>query len=139
MASVSKELLYLIAADAIIFIHAGLVAFIILGLLLIYIGMFRNWSWIRNIWYRVAHLLCVGIVVLQSWLGIICPLTVWEMAFREKAGNAVYSGSFVAHWLESLLYYRAPDWVFVIVYTVFGAFVLASWFVVRPRQFSVAL
>jgi hypothetical protein len=135
---VSKELLYLIAADAIIFIHVVLVAFIILGLLLIYVGMFRNWWWVRNIWFRVAHLLCVGIVVLQSWLGIICPLTVWEMAFREKAGDAVYSGSFVAHWLESLLYYRAPDWFFVIVYTVFGALVLASWFVVRPRQFSVA-
>ena len=138
MASVSKELLYLIAADAIIFVHVSLVAFIILGLLLIYVGMFRNWSWVRNIWFRVAHLLCVGIVVLQSWLGIICPLTVWEMAFRKKAGEAVYSGSFVAHWLESLLYYRAPDWVFVIVYTVFGALVLASWFVVRPRQFFVA-
>ena len=103
-----------------------------MGLLLICVGMFRNWSWVRNIWFRVAHLLCVGIVVLQSWLGIICPLTVWEMAFREKAGDAVYSGSFVAHWLESLLYYRAPDWVFVIVYTVFGTLVLASWFVVRP-------
>ena len=134
----SKELLYLIAADAIIFVHVSLVAFIILGLLLIYVGMFRNWSWVRNLRFRVAHLLCVGIVVLQSWLGIICPLTVWEMTFREKAGYAVYSGSFVAHWLESLLYYRAPDWVFVIVYTVFGALVLASWFVVHPRQFSVA-
>ena len=133
MASVSKELLYLILADAIIFVHVSLVAFIILGLMLIYVGMFRNWSWVRNTWFRVAHLLCVGIVVLQSWLGIICPLTVWEMGFREKAGDAVYSGSFVAHWLESLLYYRAPDWVFVIVYTVFGALVLASWFVVRPR------
>ncbi len=138
MASVSKELLYLIAADAIIFIHVVLVAFMILGLLLIYAGMLRNWSWVRNIWFRVAHLLCVGIVVLQSWLGIICPFTVWEMAFREKAGDAVYSGSFIAHWLESLLYYRAPDWVFVIVYTVFGALVLASWFVVHPRQFSAA-
>ena len=128
----SKELIYSIAADAIILIHVILVAFIIMGLLLICVGMFRNWSWVRNIWFRVAHLLCVGIVVLQSWLGIICPLTVWEMAFREKAGDAVYSGSFVAHWLESLLYYRAPDWVFVIVYTVFGTLVLASWFVVRP-------
>ena len=130
----SKELLYLISADAILILHVAFVVFVILGLLLIYIGMFRNWSWVRNIWFRMAHLLGAGIVVLQSWLGILCPLTVWEMEFREKSGGAVYSGSFVAHWLESLLYYRAPDWIFVIVYTAFGVLVIASWFVVRPRR-----
>ncbi len=74
-------------------------------------------------------------MVLQSWLGAICPLTTWEMVFREEAGDAAYSGSFVAHWLESILYYRAPEWVFVVSYTVFGALVAASWYWVRPRRF----
>ena len=34
-----------------------------------------------------------------AWIGMICPLTTWEMALRAKAGDATYSGSFIAHWL----------------------------------------
>jgi hypothetical protein len=126
--------LYLIAADLILFVHASFVAFVIFGLVLIFLGKALNWQWVRNLWFRVAHLAAIGIVVLQSWLGVICPLTIWEMAFRERAGDVTYAGSFVAHWLESLLYYRAPAWVFTIVYTVFACIVVASWIWVRPRR-----
>jgi hypothetical protein len=73
--------------------------------------------------------------VVQSWLAAICPLTTLEMTFRSRAGDAVYPGSFIGHWLETLLYYDAPAWVFVLCYTAFGALVLASWFWVRPRPF----
>jgi polyferredoxin len=76
----------------------------------------------------------VGVVVIQSWLGAVCPLTTWEMALRRKAGEAVYAGAFVAHWLESILYYRAPAWVFVVGYTLFGGLVAVSWYWVRPRR-----
>jgi polyferredoxin len=72
-------------------------------------------------------------VVVQAWLGRICPLTVWESALRERAGDAVYTGSFIAYWLDELLYYQAPAWVFTLVYSLFGALVLASWYFVRPR------
>jgi len=130
---VSDDLRYLIAADAILLSHALFVAFIVLGLVLVYLGKFYQWSWVRNPWFRLAHLLGVGVVVAQSWLGVPCPLTTWEMAFRAKAGDATYTGAFVAHWLEFLLYYRVPDWVFVALYTAFGLLVVASWFVIRPR------
>jgi hypothetical protein len=127
--------LYLIAADAILFAHTLFVGFIVSGLAFILVGTLRSWAWVRNPWFRYAHLAAIGVVVLQSWLGAICPLTTWEMAFREKAGDAVYSGEFVAHWLESILYYRAPQWVFVVCYTVFGLLVAAAWYWVRPRRF----
>ena len=73
------------------------------------------------------------LVTLQSWFGVICPLTTWEMALRRRAGDATYAGEFIAHWLEQILYYRAPPWVFVVCYTIFAALVVASWFWVRPR------
>jgi hypothetical protein len=66
---------------------------------------------------------------------MICPLTIWEMSLRSKAGEVVYSGAFVANWVAELLYFQAPPWVFVVCYTFFGALVLSSWFVVRPRPF----
>ena len=124
--------LLLILADAILIIHVAFVLFVVFGLLFIYVGYFFQWLWVRNIWFRVLHLIAIGVVVVQSWVGMICPLTIWEMSLREEAGDATYSGSFIQHWLQSILYYSAPEWVFTLSYTVFGCLVLAGWFIVKP-------
>lgn len=129
--------LYAFAADAILVVHALFVAFVVFGLILIFVGKLLSWQWILNPWYRILHLLGIGVVVLQSWLGVICPLTTWEMNLRLKAGESAYEDSFVVYWLNELLYYQAPSWVFILCYTVFGGLALSSWFLVRPRQFSV--
>lgn len=132
----TSEILYLAAADALLFTHALFVVFVIAGLMLILVGGFLSWSWVRNPWFRTAHLIGIVVVVLQSWLGVICPLTIWEMELRSKAGDAVYAGSFISHWLEELLYFQAPGWVFIVCYTTFGLLVLFSWFWVRPQPFT---
>jgi len=128
------DFLYLLAADILLFTHSAFVAFVVFGLLLLFIGKALSWAWVRNFWFRAAHLVAIAIVVIQSWLGVTCPLTIWEMQLRAKGGGAVYDEWFIAHWLDTLLYYQAPQWVFVVVYTVFGALVLASWYWVRPRS-----
>jgi len=130
----SERLFYLLAADALLLLHFLFVCFVVIGLLLIFVGKWRNWLWIRQFWFRIAHLFAIAVVAAQSWFGMICPLTIWEMELRERAGDQVYTGSFIAHWIEQLLYYRAPNWVFVLLYTSFGALVLASWFLVRPNK-----
>ena len=128
----SNQTLLLLAADAILVVHVAVVIFVVFGLIAIYIGHFIKWSWVTNIWFRVAHLIAIGIVAIQSWAGIICPLTTWEMALRERAGGMTYSGSFIQHWLQSVLYYSAPEWVFILCYSIFAGLVLASWFIVKP-------
>ncbi len=132
----SSSELYLIAADLLLIIHVMFVGFVVFGLLLILLGRICRWDWVLNPWFRLAHLCAIGIVVLQSWFGMICPLTTWEMALRAKAGAATYSGSFIAHWLHQILYYQAPSWVFTLVYSLFGLLVLVSWFWVKPNNFS---
>ena len=127
--------LYSLAADALLITHVLFVIFVVLGLIVILAGSFRCWQWVRNPWFRSVHLLAVAIVVLQSWFAVICPLTIWEMQFRSKAGEFAYQGSFITHWLNQLLYYQAPSWLFVFAYTVFGGLVLCSWLLVRPRAF----
>ncbi len=131
-----NKTLALVAANTLLIVHVAFVVFVILGLALIYLGYFFNWSWVRNFWFRILHLLAIAIVVLQSWFGIICPLTIWEMQLRQQAGDATYSGSFIAHWLQQLLFYQAPQWVFILCYTIFGALVVLSWFVVKPYRRS---
>ena len=124
---------YLLAADALLFGHAMFVAFVVFGLALILFGKIMGWLWVRNLWFRIAHLVAIAVVVLQSWAGVICPLTTWEMALRERAGSVIYAGSFVSHWLEVILYYQAPGWVLAACYSAFGALIVASWFWVPPR------
>jgi len=125
---------YLLAADITLFLHAAFVAFIVVGLILIFVGKAATWEWVRNPWFRWTHLVAISIVVLQSWFGVICPLTSLEMALRSRAGGSVYPGTFMAHWLEELLYHDAPAWVFAVCYTAFAALVVASWFWVPPRS-----
>lgn len=122
-------------ADFVLIVHVSFVAFVVLGLLLILVGGACGWRWVRNPWFRAAHLAGIGLVVVQAWLGIVCPLTTLEMWLRELAGDVTYSGTFIAHWLQRLLYYEAPPWVFAVAYTIFGLAVVASWVKVRPRAF----
>ena len=123
-------------ADVALITHVEFIAFVVVGLLLILLGGRRGWNWVRDPWVRLLHLVSIGVVVVQAWLGIICPLTTLEMALREKAGDSTYGGTFVAHWLQRLIYYEAPPWVFAVSYTVFGLAVVGSWLKFRPRRFG---
>ena len=127
---------YLIIADALLITHVLFVVFVVGGLLVIIAGGLLSWPWVRNPWFRLVHLLCIAVVVVQSWAGIICPLTTLEMAVRARANSATYGGAFISHWLNKLLYYQLPEWVFVVVYSIFGALVLFTWYGVRPRPFG---
>lgn len=115
-------------------LHILTVIFVIFGLILIFTGKFLHWRWVCNPWFRGLHLLAIAVVVMQAWAGVICPLTTLEMWFREQGGGEVYAGSFITYWMQSVLYYQAPAWVFTSVYSVFGAAVLLSWVIVRPNK-----
>jgi hypothetical protein len=119
-------------ANLILATHALFVAFVILGLAAILPGWYWHWSWVRNWRFRVLHLLAIGFVIAESWLGMICPLTEWENRAREAAGGSTYSSSFIQHWLHEILFYDFAPWVFTVAYTIFGALVLIAWLLVPP-------
>jgi len=120
-------------ADAILVVHVGIVAFVIFGALAIIIGRTR-WRWVRGFRWRLTHVLLMAFIALQAWLGALCPLTVWEQVLRRRAGQSVYSESFIEHWLSRLIFFDAPWWSFVAAYSVFAALVIAAWFLVPPRR-----
>ncbi|MCH7640523.1 MAG: DUF2784 domain-containing protein, partial [Bacteroidetes bacterium] len=88
----------------------------------------------RRFWFRAAHLVAIVFIVVQSWLGQVCPLTIWENDLRRAAGDATYSGDFVGYWMQRLLYYDLNPWVFAVGYTVFGVVVLATFILGPPRR-----
>ena len=111
--------LYLLAADAILALHVLFVLFVISGLLLIFAGKFAGWSWVRNRVFRIAHLATIGIVVLQSWFGVICPLTTLEMWLRARAGGTTYAGSFIGSGHRYLLIVVTSDTLLAIAESVY--------------------
>ena len=118
---------YRLLADAVLLLHFGVVAFVVGGLVLVLVGNVRHWLWVNSLSFRVTHLVAISVVVLQAWLGRLCPLTVLESWLRGKAGEATYTASFIEHWVQRILYHEAPFWVFTLVYTVFGVLVVAAW------------
>jgi hypothetical protein len=124
---------YAFLADVVLLLHAGFVLFVLGGQLLILLGWWRGWHWPRRWWFRATHLGAIGFVVLQSWVGAICPLTEFESRLRQAAGQRPYEVGFVSHWVQQLLFYSAPAWVFAVVYTAFGALVLATFVRYPPR------
>ena len=114
-------------------LHTAFVIFVIAAVPLVLIGGIRGWHWVRNGWLRIFHLAGVCIVALESWAGVVCPLTTLEMWLRERADSNTYSGGFIEYWLQKILYWDLPDWVFVSVYTGFALLVLSTWFLVPPR------
>ena len=73
------------------------------------------------------------VIVAQAWLGAACPLTTLEQWLRRQGQTPGYSGSFIEHWLQRLLFYQAPGWVFVTVYTLYGVLVVLCWWRLPPR------
>jgi hypothetical protein len=120
-------------ADLVLILHVLFIGFVLVGLILIVIGLVRRWQWVRNFWFRLAHLLAIGFVVVQSVLGMTCPLTTLENSLRLQAGGEPYSGAFIVYWLHRLIFFEAEPWVFTIVYVTFGLLVLATFIWGRPR------
>lgn len=130
------EHVYQNLADAVLLLHALFVVFIIGALFLTILGGYRNWLWIRNWWFRVLHLAGIAVVVAQSWIGLLCPLTTLEMWLRSRANGVQYDGSFIQYWVERFLYYSTPTWVFVLAYTAFGILVIIAWVCFPPHKKS---
>ena len=114
---------YVFLADVVLALHFAFVSFVVVSLGLIILGGCLSWPWISNSWFRATHLISVAIVVAQSWFGIVCPLTTLEMWLRYQGSESVYEGGFIQYWLQRLLYYDAPAWIFVVAYSSFGLLV----------------
>lgn len=126
--------IYAVAADAVLLAHFGFVVFVVAGLLLILVGGWRGWRWVRRPLFRWAHLAAIAVVAAQAWLGVLCPLTILEMNLREAAGEITYGGSFVAHWVGRLLYWDFPWWVFAALYSAFLLAVGVAWWRWPPAR-----
>jgi len=103
--------IYIIAADAVVVVHFGWILFLIGGA-----GIGRRVRWVM--WTHVAAL---GYSVLLQTFNWICPLTYLELWLWNRTPAGSYSGSFIAHYLEKLIYMDIPrGLVFTLTVVVIG-------------------
>jgi len=126
------EVPYRVLADAVLLLHFGIVAFVVGGLALVLAGNLFAWQWVNGFWFRLAHLGAIAVVVAESWFGYECPLTTFEAWLRVQAGDPAYERSFIEYWVQRVLFYQAPGWVFAVAYTAFALLVVAAWWHFPP-------
>jgi nitrate reductase gamma subunit len=87
-------LIYRSLADLVLVVHLAFVLFVVLGGLLA-----LRWPWVSSV-----HIPAAVWGVLIEYSGWICPLTPLENSLRRSGGEAGYSGGFIEHYIQPLLY-----------------------------------
>ena len=87
-------MIYRALADLVLVVHLAFVIFVVVGGLLVL-------RWPRAAW---LHVPAATWGVLIEYTGWICPLTPLENSLRTRGGEAGYSGGFIEHYIQPVLY-----------------------------------
>jgi uncharacterized protein DUF2784 len=87
-------IVFRIAADIVVALHAAFALFVALGALLAF-------RWRRVIWAHLPAIVWGIFIELSGW---VCPLTPLENTLRLRAGESAYSGDFIQHYVVPVLY-----------------------------------
>ncbi len=109
-------------AEAILACHLVIIAFNVLGLVVIPLGAWRGWRIVRIAWLRLLHLGLLAAVVAQAAAGRACILTIWQ---NRLAGGGQTVTPLIMRWVERLIYWNLPLWAFAIIYAVAFLYVAA--------------
>jgi hypothetical protein len=130
--------LYAASADLIVVVHFLVVGFVLGSQVLILLGYWRHWIWIRNTAFRLTHLILIVFISIQSLAGDLCPLTIWEYRLRLLAGQAVGKDvPFMARVFRQIIFYALPAWAFNVIYVAFGIIVIMTFVLIPPEIISL--
>src|SRR5437899_2675295 len=116
--------------DAVLALHLAVIAFNLLGLIAIVVGAARQWTWVRIRWWRALHVASWAVVAGQALLGRACFLTLWQDQLTGVRGEP----PLIMRWVNSLIYWPLPIWVFGAIYVALFALVIALWWLAPPRR-----
>lgn len=123
----------LVAAQAIFWVHIGIITFNVFGLIVIPLGVWLGWAFVRVLWWRLLHLVALLIVALQAVLGRACFLTIWESDLAARAGETSSNLPLIQGWITRLVFWPLPIWAFAVFYVAIALYVIALWVIVPPR------
>jgi len=128
------SLMYEVGAWAILLVHVVIVIFNVAGMIVIPLGAWLGWGFVRLFGWRLIHLLSMAIVALQAIIGEACFLTLWQETLEEQAGHASETTPLLYRWINALLFWPLPLWVFALIYVAALIHVLTMWRLVPPKR-----
>lgn len=87
-------MLFKLAANALALFHLTFILFVLFGSFLVL-------KWPRLAWIHVPAAVWGSLIEFARWY---CPLTRWENLMLRRAGEAGYSGGFLAHYIFAAIY-----------------------------------
>jgi hypothetical protein len=122
-----------VLVNLVIVVHLAYFVFVVGGFFCILIGARLGWKWIRNPWFRIAHLLSVFIVLVEDRLAVNCPLNVLESSLRSPGGEAAQAPAEPISVLDQLLHHTISERVLDALYWTLGPLLVLLLFLVRPK------
>ena len=120
----------MLLADLVLIIHFLYVLFVVGSLPVIWLGAWLKLAFVRNPWFRYLHLAAICLVVTESLIGIVCPLTAWENTLRQIETDS----SFIQRWLHQIIFYNVPESVLMVIYILFAGLVAMTFKWVPPKS-----
>jgi hypothetical protein len=118
----------MLLADLVLGAHFAIAAFLVLGMVLIPLGAYWHWTWVRSRRLRQIHLGLMILIAIEALFHITCPLTTLEAYLRNSAAPE----SFWADQLGKILYWDLPLEFFTILYGCCVVWTLFLWKFVPP-------
>jgi Protein of Unknown function (DUF2784) len=115
--------------QAVLAAHLVVIAFNLFGLFAIPLGAALGWAWVKVRWWRLLHLASLAVVAAQAALGRACFLTDWQDALT----GAGRGDPMIMRWVNGVIYWPLPIWVFSAGYLAVFVYVLVLWRIVPPR------
>jgi hypothetical protein len=116
------------AAISVLALHLAIIVFNVAGCVLIPVGAWRGWQWVREFWWRLAHLFSLAAVAAQALSGHACFLTIWQ----GDLSGAPHVQPLIAAWIDRLIHWPLPLWMFAIAYAAIFVYVIVLWIAVLP-------
>lgn len=117
-------------ADAVLAVHLCIILFNVFGLVVIPLGGWFGWRFVRIGWWRLLHLGALAVVAAQALAGRACFLTLWQSALLGEEKSAP---PLIMRWIDRLIFWPLPLWFFAALYVLVWFYVLALWWVVPPK------
>jgi hypothetical protein len=117
--------------EAILAAHVAVILFNVVGLVAVPIGAICNWRFVHIRWWRVLHVMSLAAVSAQALAGRACFLTIWQDGLAGSAGPTM---PLIMRWINEVVYWPLPLWVFAALYALVFAFALALLWLVPTRR-----
>jgi glycopeptide antibiotics resistance protein len=118
----------MLLADLVLGAHFAIAAFLVLGMVLIPLGAYWHWTWVRSRHLRQIHMGLMVLIAIEALFHITCPLTTLEAYLRKSTAPE----SFWADQLGKILYWDLPLEFFTILYGCCVVWALFLWKSVPP-------